>query len=128
MTLHFSCGWVIRPNVDYNQIAQMAAEAKCELAAIAPLFKSKDGYMVMTFAVRVPSEAELVEFIKKAGVEYGMTHWYGVQADYYAGGQIFDLTQMPPHVLETWLAGMQKYGEYNEQIKAQLAKNAPDSP
>jgi hypothetical protein len=116
MTLHFACGWVIRPNVDYNSLARMAAEAKCDLAAISPLFKSKDGYMVMTFAVRVPSEAELVEFVKKVGVEYGMTHWYGVPKEYYEGGQTFDLAQMPHHVLETWLAGMQKYGEYNEQV------------
>jgi hypothetical protein len=128
MTLYFACGWVIRPNVDYNPLAQMAAEAKCELAAISPLFKSKEGYMVMTFAVRMPSEAELVEFVKKVGVEYGMTHWYGVPQDYYASGQVFDLAQMPHHVLETWLAGMQKYGEYNEEIKSQLAKDTPDTP
>jgi hypothetical protein len=122
MTLHFACGWVIRPNVDYAQLGQMAAEAGCELAAIAPLYKSQEGYMVMTFAAQVASEAQLVAFIKQAGVAYGLTHWYGVQQDYYDSGQIFDVAQMPPHVLETWMAGMQKYGEYNDTIRQQLEK------
>jgi hypothetical protein len=117
--LHFACGWVIRPNVDYARLAQMAREAQCTLAAIAPLFKSKEGYMVMTFAVRVPSEAELVAFIKAAGVEYGLTHWYGVPQEYYERGQPFDPAHIPPHVYEMWLAGMQQYGEYNDEVKRQ---------
>ena len=128
MKLHFACGWVIRPNVDYGQLVKMATEEGCQLVAIAPLYKSSEGYMVMTFAVRVEAEAQLVTFIKKAGVEYGLTHWYGVPEDYYVGGQVFDVEQMPAHVRETWLAGMQKYGEYNDEVRRQLAEKTSDVP
>jgi hypothetical protein len=65
----------------------------------------------------VPSEAWLVEFIKKAGTEMGLTHWYGVPEEYYQRGQPFDISQLPPSTREIWLAGMQKYGEHNEAVK-----------
>lgn len=118
--MYFACGWVIRPDVDYAKLRDMAVAADCELAAVSPLYTSQEGYVVMTFAVRVASEGLLVDFIKEAGAAYGLTHWYGVPQEYYEGGQTFDVAQMPPRILELWLAAMQKYGQHNEAIRRSL--------
>jgi hypothetical protein len=119
-TLYFACGWVIRPDTDYFRLRQFAAESRCDLAAVPPIYVSQQGYAVMTFAVRTPSEAWLVEFIKKAGVGMGLTHWYGVPEDYYARGSPFNLIELAPDVLATWRAGMQAYGKHNEDVRKKL--------
>jgi hypothetical protein len=116
--LYFACGWIIRPDVDYLQLRQYADEAKVELVIINPMYRSDDGYMVQTFAVQTPSEHELVEFIKTAGAEMGLTHWYGVPQEYYATGTRFDLRSVLPYFRDQWLAGMQTYGQHNATVQA----------
>lgn len=119
-SLYFACGWVIRPNTDYDQLMHLAADSECELVAIAPIKISEGGYAVMTFAVRTPSEAHLVEFVGVAGAEMGLTHWYGVPEEYFVSGQPLYLNILPPDMREQWLAGMNAYGEHNAQIRDKL--------
>jgi hypothetical protein len=114
--LYFACGWVIRPNVDYYRLRQLADEAKVELVSINPIYRSQEGYMVQTFAVQTESEAELVEFIKTAGGEMGLTHWYGVPKEYFERGTRFDLRSVLPYFRDQWLAGMEAYGAHNQAI------------
>ncbi|MBC8099166.1 MAG: hypothetical protein H7Y11_06965 [Armatimonadetes bacterium] len=117
--LYFACGWVIRPDADYYQLRQWADDCEIELVAITPIYKSEAGYMVQTFAVQTPSEAALVAFIQLAGVGLGLTHWYGVDQAYYERGTHFDLQRVLPYFRESWLAGMQAYGQHNQAIESE---------
>ena len=119
-SLYFACGWVIRPNIDYDHLMHLAAESDCELVAIAPIKISEQGYAVMTFAVRTPSEAHLVEFVEVAGAQMGLTHWYSVPEEYFASGQPLYLNILPPDMRDQWLAGMNAYGEHNAQVRDKL--------
>lgn len=122
MSLYFACGWVIRPNIDYYQLRQYADDAQVELVIINPIFRSEEGYMVQTFAVRTATEADLVKFIETAGAEMGLTHWYGVPQDYYESGTHFDLRAVLPYFLDQWLNGMNVYGAHNDSLRESLAK------
>lgn len=115
--LYFACGWIIRPDVDYFQLRQYADQAKVELVIINPMYRSEEGFMVQTFAVQTPSESELVEFIKTAGADMGLTHWYGVPKEYYERGTRFDLRSVLPYFRDQWLAGMQTYGQHNVSLQ-----------
>jgi hypothetical protein len=115
--LYFACGWVIRPNIDYVRLRQYADDAGVELVVINPIYRSPEGYMVQTFAVQTRSEHELVAFIKTAGAEMGLTHWYGVPKDYFERGTRFDLNAVLPFFRDQWLSGMNTYGAYNEAIE-----------
>jgi hypothetical protein len=126
--LYFACGWIIRPDVDYDLMRQYAEEAPAELVAINPIYRSQQGYMVQTFAVRVPSEEALVKFIEKAGETFGLTHWYGVTEDYFERGTHFDLQRVLPYFREQWLSGMQTYGEYNRNVSDSLKTSNSDNP
>jgi hypothetical protein len=122
--LYFACGWIIRPNVDYDLMRHYAEHAPAELVAINPIYRSEQGYMVQTFAVRVPSEEALVSFIEKAGEQFGLTHWYGVTVDYFERGTQFNLQRVLPYFREQWLSGMQTYGEYNQKLSDTLKASA----
>lgn len=115
--LYFACGWVIRPDVDYVKLRQYADDAEADLVAINPIHTSEQGYAVMTFAVRVLDEPALVRFIETAGVDMGLTHWYGVTAEYWRQGYKFDTEIMTPYFRDKWLAGMQAYGHYNQRVR-----------
>ncbi len=115
--VYFACAWIIRPQTDYRLLTERAYAAGCDLVAIAPITISKDGYAVMTFAVRTESEAHLVAFVKSVGAETGLTHWYGVPEDYYAKGNPFDLEDAPEEIAAQWLAGMEAYGQHNETLR-----------
>jgi len=117
MTLYFACGWVIRPDTDYDHLTHLAADVECELVAVAPIYMSNEGYAVMTFAVGVPSEAHLVKLIEAVGEEVGLTHWYSVTEDYFNRGKTLYLNVLPPEMREQWLAGMDAYGKHNAEVK-----------
>jgi hypothetical protein len=117
--LYFACGWVIRPGVDYVRLRQFADEAGVELVVVNPIYRSQEGYMVQTFAVQTPDENHLVEFIKTAGAEMGLTHWYGVPEEYFERGTHFDLNHVLPYFRDQWLAGMEAYGKHNDAIKGE---------
>lgn len=125
-TLYFACGWVIRPNIDYMRLRQLADEAAVELVSINPIYRSDEGYMIQTFAVQTGSEAALVAFIQTAGAEMGFTHWYGVPQEYFERGTHFDLNRVLPYFRDQWLAGMEAYGAYNEKIKAEINYTDPE--
>jgi hypothetical protein len=118
--LYFACAWIIRPDTDYDHLMHLAAESECELVGVAPIQISQQGYAVMTFAVRTPSEAHLVEFVQVAGAEMGLTHWYGVPESYYLTGKPLYLNILPPEMRETWLAGMNAYGQHNVEQRRKL--------
>ncbi|MCU0499244.1 MAG: hypothetical protein MUF87_17970 [Anaerolineae bacterium] len=125
--LYFACGWVIRPNADYDRLRTLADQIGIELVVINPIYSSQDGYMVQTFAVQTRDEAELVAFIQTAGVELGLTHWYGVPKAYYERGTRFDLALVLPYFRDQWLAGMKVYGEHNEQLRQTRDSQPPGS-
>lgn len=117
MTLYFACGWVIRPDIDYDHLMHLAAESECDLVAVAPIHISQQGYAVMTFAVSTPSEAHLVEFVQVAGAEMGLTHWYGVTQEYFERGKPLYLNILPEEMRDQWLAGMNAYGQHNAEVQ-----------
>jgi hypothetical protein len=118
---HFACGWVIRPDTDYEHLTHMAAESECELVAIAPISISNQGLAVLTFAVQTESEQQLVHFIQKVGADIGLTHWYGVPEDYYARGTPLYLNLVNAEMREAWVAGMNVYGQHNEEVRQKLS-------
>lgn len=118
--LHFACGWVIRLDTDYDRLMHMAAHAGCELVAVAPISTSQQGYAIMTFAARTDAEANLVQFIQSAGAEVGMTRWYGVPEDYFASGKPLYVELLPDDIRAQWLAGMNAYGQHNDDLRAKL--------
>lgn len=125
--LYFACGWVIRPQVDYGHLRALADQIGIELVSINPIYSSQEGYMVQTFAVQTRDEAELVAFIQTAGAEFGLTHWYGVSKDYYERGTRFDLALILPYFRDQWLAGMNAYGQHNEQLRQTRDSQPPGS-
>jgi hypothetical protein len=118
--LYFACAWIIRANTDYDRLMHLAAESECDLVAVAPIQISQQGFAVMTFALRTPSEAHLVEFVQVAGAEMGLTHWYGVPESYFATGKPLYLNILPDDMRESWLAGMNAYGQHNEEQRKKL--------
>ena len=121
---HFACGWVIHSDIDYDRLMHMAIHSGCELVAVAPISTSEQGFAVMTFAVRTEAEANLVEFIKDAGAEVGMTHWYGVPEAYFDAGKPLYIELLPDDIRVQWLAGMNAYGRHNDAVRAKLGKSA----
>jgi hypothetical protein len=117
---YFACGWVIRPDIDYEELMHLAAESECELVAIAPISISNQGLAVLTFALKTPSEAHLVEFIQIVGPDMGLTHWYGVTEAYYESGTPLYLNIVSPEIRDTWLAGMNAYGQHNDAARRKL--------
>lgn len=120
MTLYYACGWVIRPDIDYERLMHLAADSECELVAVPPIQISHQGYAVQTFALRTPTEAHLVEFIQVAGAEMGLTHWYGVTENYFERGQTLILHVLPPEIRDQWLAGMRAYGLHNQEVAQKI--------
>jgi hypothetical protein len=118
--LFFACGWVIRPDIDYEELMHQAAEADCELVAIAPISISNQGFAVLTFAVQTPSEQNLVDFIQRVGPEMGLTHWYGVQQAYYETGTPLYLNIVSEEMRNGWVAGMNAYGNHNNELRKKL--------
>jgi hypothetical protein len=118
---YFACAWVIRPDIDYEELMHLAAESECELVAIAPISISNQGFAVLTFALKTPSEAHLVEFIQTVGPEMGLTHWYGVNEAYYESGTRLYLQIVSPEIRDTWLAGMNAYGQHNAMTQEKIS-------
>jgi hypothetical protein len=118
--LHFACAWVIHPDTDFEQLMVFAAESECELVAIAPISISNQGLAVLTFALKTPSEQHLVEFIQKVGADMGLTHWYGVPEEYFAGGTPLYLNIISDEMRDAWLAGMNAYGQHNDALRRKL--------
>lgn len=121
--LHFACGWVIRPNTDYDALMHTAGEAGCELVGVAPINITQQGFAVMTFAIRCEAEANLVNFIRQYEPEMGLTHWYGVPASYYEQGTPLYVELIPEEMREQWVAGMNAYGQYNDAQRKKLGSN-----
>jgi hypothetical protein len=119
--LYFACGWVIRPDIDYEELMHLAAESECELVAIAPISISNQGFAVLTFALKTPSEAHLVEFIQTVGPDMGLTHWYGVNEAYYESGTPLHLQIVSPEIRDSWLAGMNAYGQHNATTQQKMS-------
>jgi hypothetical protein len=117
---YFACGWIIRPDTDYEELMHLAAEAECELVAIAPISISNQGFAVLTFAIQAPSEQHLVDFIQKVGPDIGLTHWYGVQQAYYETGTPLYLNIVSEEIRDTWIAGMNAYGRHNDETRRKL--------
>lgn len=122
--LYFACGWVIQPNINYTQLKSYAEQAECKLRLISPLYTNEQGLTVLTFAVKVEDEPQLVQFIQTAGAEMGLTHWYGVPQDYYESGKPFNIDLEPMEVRVQWLKVMNAYGEQNEKVKQTLENSA----
>ncbi|MEO8610509.1 MAG: hypothetical protein ABI690_21610 [Chloroflexota bacterium] len=122
--LYFACAWMIRPNIDYEELMHLAGEADCELVAIAPISISNQGFAVLTFALQAPSEQNLVDFIQKVGTEMGLTHWYGVQETYYASGTPLYLNIVSEEMRKAWVAGMNAYGQHNDALHKKLGGEA----
>lgn len=118
--LHFACGWVIRPDTDYDALMTKAAECDCELVAVAPINMTQQGLAVMTFAIRTLEEAHLVNFIRQYPPEMGLTHWYGVPDSYWEKGTPLYVELIPEDIREQWLAGLNAYGQHNDQQRKKL--------
>ncbi|MBL8118572.1 MAG: hypothetical protein JNJ78_13660 [Anaerolineae bacterium] len=122
--LYFACGWVIRPNTDFHALMHAAADAGCELVAVAPINISQQGYAVLTFALRTTSEAQLVAFIQHVGPDLGLTHWYGVTQDYFSRGAPLYLQMVSDEMRNAWLEALDAYGHHNDSLRAKLESGA----
>lgn len=123
MTLfHFACAWVIRPDIDYDELMHRAAASECALVALAPISISNQGLAVLTFALQTLSEAHLVDFIQRVGPDIGLTHWYAVPESYFAGGTALYLNIVSPDIRDPWLAGMNAYGHHNAAMQRKLGE------
>jgi len=118
--LYFACAWVIRPDTDFDQLMHLAAESDCELVAVAPISISNQGFAVLAFALKTLSEQNLVDFIQKVGPDMGLTHWYGVPESYYESGTPLYLNIVSDAMRAAWLAGMNAYGQHNEEVRRKL--------
>ncbi len=121
--LYFACGWVIRPDIDYDALMHTAGECGCELVAVAPINMTQQGLAVMTFAVRTAEEANLVNFIRQYEPEMGLTHWYGVPESYYEQGSPLYVGLIPEDIRTQWLAGLNAYGKHNDEQRKKLTGN-----
>ena len=115
---HYACSWIINHHGinQFKHLADIAAEMNVGLR-VRRMFTDQHGYVIYPFAIQVPDEATLHDFVRRVGAGLGMDDWYIVNISYYQQGVPFAenlekvLNQMPK-----WEAHIRQYADHNAQV------------
>ena len=117
--LYFTCDWLIRPAVNYVRLVGVARELGCELAIAAANIVTPEKFVLVRFALHVPSQAVFDEFVSKVGEPTGLTDWQPVSAGDFEQAQTLDLHLLDTEFITKWMDGMHAYGLHNQQLLEQ---------
>ncbi len=124
---YYACSWVVNHH-GLNQLGALAdiAEDLDVSLRVRRMFTDQYGYLIYPFAIKVPDEDVLQEFLKQVAAGVGMEEWYIVNVSYYEKGVPFVenyrevLSEMP-----LWLKNMRKYADHNAELYEKHKANPP---
>ncbi|MBI1279607.1 MAG: hypothetical protein GC179_15880 [Anaerolineaceae bacterium] len=85
--LYFACDWIISTAVIFGRTFRAAQQSGIQLVTIGGLKKNDEGFLFITFAMRVSEETQLEAFKQMIGIEKGFVNWYPISATFFAQGE-----------------------------------------
>ncbi len=85
--LYFACDWIISTAVIFGRTFRAAEPLGVQLVTIGGLKKNDEGFLIITFAMRVSDETQLEAFKQVIGIEKGLVNWYPISESFFAQGE-----------------------------------------
>lgn len=125
---YYATSWVINHH-GLNQLSALAdiAEKLSVGLRVRQMFADQYGYLIYPFAIQVPDEEVLHQFLEAVAAGVGMEEWYIVNVTYYEKGIPFVenyrkvLSQMP-----LWEQNMRQYAAHNAELYEKHQPTPPD--
>ena len=114
--LYFTCGWVIRPAVNYVRLVGIARELGCALAIAEAYAVTPERMVITRFALHAPTQASFDQFIDKVGGSIGLNDWQPTTAETFIKAQPLDLHLLDSDFIVKWIDGMHTYGLHNQAL------------